>query len=179
MARTFQGRVVVPGEARAEALVSHGGFNTLASYQMALMFGDKEVKCGDQNNPDLYKKPMIGRALCLPETIGSTTGGMVLYTACALGKQPACMLFSKTIDSLAASGAILAANWCDNSMPVIDELGDEFLSYVKDGMIVTVSEGGTVTLEGPGATQVRASETQARDSEAQACDEGASAEGVG
>lgn len=147
MAMTFQGRVVAPGEVKAEALVSHGGFNTLASFQMALMFGDKQVKCGDQNNPDLYKKPMLGKALCLPETIGSTTGGMVLYTACALGKQPACMLFSKPIDSLAASGAILAANWTDSNMPVIDKLGEEFLSYVKDEMTVTVGADGIVTVE--------------------------------
>ena len=55
----FKGRVVVPGTCTAEALVSHGGFNTLASYQMAMMFGDKQVKCGDQNNPDIYRKPMI------------------------------------------------------------------------------------------------------------------------
>ena len=147
MAMTFQGRVVAPGEVKAEALVSHGGFNTLASFQMALMFGDMQVKCGDQNNPDLYKKPMLGKALCLPETIGSTTGGMVLYTACALGKQPACMLFSKPIDSLAASGAILAANWTDSNMPVIDKLGEEFLSYVKNGMTVTVGADGIVTVE--------------------------------
>ena len=147
MAMTFQGRVGAPGEVKAEALVSHGGFNTLASFQMALMFGDKQVKCGDQNNPDLYKKPMLGKALCLPETIGSTTGGMVLYTACALGKQAACMLFSKPIDSLAASGAILAANWTDSNMPVIDKLGEEFLSYVKDGMTVTVGADGIVTVE--------------------------------
>ena len=147
MAMTFQGRVVAPGEVKAEALVSHGGFNTLASFQMALMFGDKQVKCGDQNNPDLYKKPMLGKALCLPETIGSTTGGMVLYTACALGKQAACMLFSKPIDSLAASGAILAANWTDSNMPVIDKLGEEFLSYVKDGMTVTGGADGIVTVE--------------------------------
>ena len=147
MAMTFQGRVVAPGEVKAEALVSHGGFNTLASFQMALMFGDKQVKCGDQNNPDLYKKPMLGKALCLPETIGSTTGGMVLYTACALGQQAACMLFSKPIDSLAASGAILAANWTDSNMPVIDKLGEEFLSYVKDGMTVTVGADGIVTVE--------------------------------
>ena len=148
MAMTFQGRVVAPGEVKAEALVSHGGFNTLASFQMALMFGDKQVKCGDQNNPDLYKKPMLGKALCLPETIGSTTGGMVLYTACALGQQAACMLFSKPIDSLAASGAILAANWTDSNMPVIDKLGEEFLSYVKDGMTISVAADGTVTVEG-------------------------------
>ena len=128
--------------------MSHGGLNTLASYQMALMFGDKQVKCGDQNNPDLYKKPMLGKALCLPETIGSTTGGMVLYTACAMGKQPACMLFSKPIDSLAASGAILAANWTNAVMPVVDSLGEEFLDYVKDGMTISVSLDGTVTVDG-------------------------------
>ena len=98
MAKTFKGRVVVPGTVTAKALVSHGGFNTLASYQSALMFGDKDVKCGDQNNPDIYKKPMIGVALCLPQTIGSTTGGMVFYTAGALGKLPACMCFSKPIE---------------------------------------------------------------------------------
>jgi len=147
MSRTFKGRIVIPGSARAEALVSREGFNTLASYQMAMMFGDKQVKCGDQNNKDLYKKPMIGKALCLPETIGSTTGGMVLYTACALQKQPACMLFSKPIDSLAASGAVLAANWTDAQMPVIDRLGEEFLDYVQDGMTITVSDDGTVTVE--------------------------------
>jgi predicted aconitase with swiveling domain len=100
---------------------------------MALMFGDKQVKCGDQNNADIYKKPMLGKALCLPMTIGSTTGGMVLYTACSMGKQPACMLFSLPIDSLAASGAILGDVWTDASMPVVDQLGEEFLAYVKTG----------------------------------------------
>ena len=134
MSRVFKGRVVTPGETTAPALVSHGGLNTLASYQMALMFGDKQ--------------PMLGKALCLPETIGSTTGGMVLYTACAMGKQPACMLFSKPIDSLAASGAILAANWTDAVMPVVDSLGEEFLDYVKDGMTISVSLDGTVTVDG-------------------------------
>ena len=143
--KQFQGRVICPGTCEAEALVSHGGFNTLASYQMALMFHDKQVKCGDQNNPDLYKKPMIGKALCLPETIGSTTGGMVLYTACASGQQPACMLFSKHIDSLAASGAILASVWTDADMPVIDCLGDEFLAAVQTGQTVRIRDGGVLT----------------------------------
>ena len=130
--KQFQGRVVAPGEVTAEALVSTEGFNTLASFQMALQFGDKEVKCGDQNNKDLHGKPMIGKALCLPQTIGSTTGGLVLYCACALGKNPACMLFSGHIDSLAAAGAILADVWVDGvSMPVVDCLGEEFLAYVE------------------------------------------------
>ena len=146
--REFKGRVVAPGEVTAEALVTTEGFNTLASFQMALQFGDKEVKCGDQNNKDLHGKPMIGKALCLPQTIGSTTGGLVLYCACSMKRQPACMLFSQPIDSLAAAGAVLADVWLDDvSMPVVDCLGEEFLAYVKDGMKITVGEDGTVTVE--------------------------------
>ncbi len=145
--KQFKGRVIVPGTCSAEALVSHGGFNTLASYQTPMLLGDKQVKCSDQNNPDLYKQSMIGKALCLPMTIGSTTGGMVLYTVCALGKQPACMLFSETIDSLAASGAILGDVWTEAKMPVVDRLGQEFLDYVKTGMTITIKEDGVVEVE--------------------------------
>lgn len=147
MSRTFKGRVITKGTVRAEALVSPGGFNTLASYQSAMMFGDKQVRCGDQNNAALYKKPMIGKAMCLPQTIGSTTGGMALFTICDLGKNPACMLFSESIDSLAASGAILAAVWSEASMPVVDRLGSEFLEYVRDGMMISVQEDGVVVVE--------------------------------
>jgi predicted aconitase with swiveling domain len=147
MSKTFHGRPVVPGSCTAEAVVSHCGFNTLASFQMPMMFGDKKIKCGDQNNADLYKKPLAHKALCLPMTIGSTTGGMVLFTVCANDVAPACLLFSEHIDSLAASGAILAANWTETSMPVVDQLGSEFLDYVKDGMKITVSDDGTVSAE--------------------------------
>lgn len=146
--KTFKGRIVSAGEVSAEALVSHGGLNTLASFQKALQFGDKNATCGDQNNPDLYGKQMHGRALCLPRTIGSTTGGLVLYCACSMGRQPACMLFSEPIDSLAAAGAILSDVWLDgNPMPVIDSLGEEFLAYVRDGMKVTVCADGSVEVE--------------------------------
>lgn len=145
--KTFKGRVVVPGTCEAEALVSHGGFNTLASFQKSLMFGDKTAKCGDQNNEDLYGLPMEGKALCLPQTIGSTTGGMVLYCATALERNPACLLFSKTIDSLAAAGAILSDVWTERSMPTIDGLGDEFLEAVKTGDKIRVLADGTVEVE--------------------------------
>ena len=146
--KEFTGRVIAPGTVTAEAVVSHVGFNTLASFQGALQFGDKKAKCGDQNNPDLYNKEMAGKALCLPQTIGSTTGGLVLYCACAMERQPACMLFSKPIDSLAAAGSILASVWLEGvSMPVVDSLGDDFLNYVQHGMSITVKEGGVVCVE--------------------------------
>ena len=51
--KSFQGRVITPGEVTAEAVVTTQGFNTLASLQSALQFGDKTAKCGDQNNADL------------------------------------------------------------------------------------------------------------------------------
>lgn len=146
--KQFKGRVITPGEVSAEALVTREGFNTLASFQTALQFGDKEVKCSDQNNKDLHGKSMLGKALCLPQTIGSTTGGLVLYCACAMGKNPACMLFSNPIDSLAAAGAVLSDVWVEGvSMPVVDSLGDEFLQYVKDGMKITVKADGVVEVE--------------------------------
>lgn len=146
--REFKGRVVTPGTVTAEAVVTKQGFNTLASMQMGLQFGDKQVKCGDQNNADIYHMPLANKALCLPQTIGSTTGGLVLYCACALGTYPACMLFANHIDSLAAAGAVLADVWVDGAtMPVIDCLGDEFLEYVKSGMTVTVKEDGTVVVD--------------------------------
>ena len=145
MERIFKGRVVVPGEVTLKALVSHGGFNTLASFKDC-----KEGKntCTDQNNPDLYGKSTVGVALCLPQTIGSTTGGLVLYCACSMGRQPACMLFSNPIDSLAGAGVILADVWLDGvSMPVVDSLGEEFLQYIQTGMTVSVGENGLVTIE--------------------------------
>jgi len=32
-------------------------------------------------------------------------------------------------------------------MPVIDNLGEEFLEYVKDGMVITIAADGLVTVE--------------------------------
>ena len=146
--KQFKGRIIAPGTVTAPAVVTRAGFNTLASFQGALQFGDKKATCGDQNNPELHGKELAGKALCLPQTIGSTTGGLVIYCACAMGRQPACMLFSNPIDSLAAAGSILASVWLEDvQMPVIDSLGEEFLNTVKTGMKVTVKEDGTVCVE--------------------------------
>ncbi|MBC8587960.1 aconitase X swivel domain-containing protein [Paratissierella segnis] len=145
--KEFKGRVVVPGTAIAPALVSRDGFNTLASFQKSLMFNDKNATCSDQNNKDIYQKKMAGKALCLPQTIGSTTGGMVLFCASSLGRSPSCLLFSKSIDSLAAAGAILSDVWTENELPTIDNLGDEFLNYVKDDMTIEILEDGIVRID--------------------------------
>lgn len=144
MKKTFKGRTVIGGEVTLKALVSHEGFNTLASYKNCK---DGVNVCTDQNNKELYGKSTVGVALCLPQTIGSTTGGMVLFNSAVIGCQPGALLFSKQIDSLAAAGAILASVWTPNNIPTVDCLGDEFLEYVKDGMTVEIKADGEVVVE--------------------------------
>jgi len=107
--KTFKGRVILGGNLTGEALVTHQGFNTLAAYVQGLI--TKSPICHDQNNPDLYQKHIAGKVLCLPVTIGSTTGGMVLQCAAAEGIAPAAMLYAEHIDSVSAPGIILADIW--------------------------------------------------------------------
>lgn len=142
--KVFKGRAVAGGNWKGEAVVSKAGVNTLATFQKSAMANAKEVVAADQNNPYIYGKIITGKALCLPITIGSTTGGLVIQTVCAMGINPACFLFSKHIDSLAASGIVLARIWENSSVIAVDGLGDEFLESVKTGDTVEVKENGEV-----------------------------------
>ena len=144
--KTFKGRVIAGGNWEGEAVVSRAGVNTLATFQKSAMANKPEVIVSDQNNPDLFGKNITGKALCLPVTIGSTTGGLVIQTACAMKIEPACFLFSKHIDSLAASGIVLAKVWEGSNVIAIDLLGDAFLETVKTGDRLRVEEDGTVTV---------------------------------
>ncbi len=145
--KEFKGRVLFPGIFKGEAVVSHQGLNTLASFQTsALLPTSKKIIVGDQNNPDLYKKNITNKALCLPQTIGSTTGGMVIQTVAVRNLAPKVWLFSESIDPLAASGIILSNVWNDVGLIAIDRLGEEFLSTVKTGDQIEVKEDGTVII---------------------------------
>ncbi len=146
MEKTFKGRVINAGELTGEALVSRAGVNTLATFQKSALKNAKVIIGSDQNNPDIYGKAITGKILCLPQTIGSTTGGMVLQTICAMGVNPSAMLFSEEIDSLAASGVILAKIWENSPMIAIDKLGKEFLDSVKTGDTITIHKDGTVVI---------------------------------
>lgn len=144
MEKEFKGRVIGGGNFSGEAVVSHQGVNTLATFQKSALKNAKQVISSDQNNPDIYKLNLTGKVLCLPKTIGSTTGGLVIQTICSMGINPAAMLFSEDIDSLACSGIILARNWENSKIIAIDRLGEEFLNYVKTGDKIEISEDGTV-----------------------------------
>lgn len=144
--KVFKGRVINGGSYKGEAVVSKQGVNTLATFQKSALSGAKQVIVADQNNPDIFGKNITGKALCLPQTIGSTTGGMVLQVICSMKINPAAMLFSETIDSLAGAGVILSVVWENSDMIAIDRLGEEFLQTVKTGDVIEISPDGTVTI---------------------------------
>lgn len=144
--KVFKGRVICKGTYEGEAVVSHQGVNTLATFQKSALKNAKKVIGSDQNNPDVYGKILTGIALILPQTIGSTTGGLVIQTICQMGINPAALLFSEEIDSLAASGVILAKNWENSKVIAIDKLGKEILDTIKTGDKISISEDGTVRL---------------------------------
>ena len=144
--KVFKGRVINGGHYKGEAVVSHQGVNTLATFQKSAIAKAKQVIVADQNNPDIFEKNITGKALCLPQTIGSTTGGMVIQVICSMGINPACLLFSEHIDSLAGAGVILSVVWENSSLIAIDQLGSEFLETVKTGDTIEVKEDGTVTI---------------------------------
>lgn len=146
MKKTFKGRPVIPGTWNGPCVVSREGMNILASFQKSALAKKKTIICSDQNNPDMFGKELTGKAICLPKTIGSTTGGMVLQTVTARGIGPGAMLFSESIDSLAAAGVILSEVWNEKTVVTVDRLGNDFLDSVKDGMTVSIEPDGTVTV---------------------------------
>ena len=145
--KTFHGRPILSGKIEGSATVSHIGLNTLSTYKANIMGGvtDKAI-CSDGDNKDLYGKDIGGAILCLPQTIGSTTGGFVLMGVAKLGLAPKAMLFANHVDSLAIGGLLMADIWMEKRIIAIDLLGQEFLDAVNTGDPVSVHEDGTVEI---------------------------------
>ncbi len=145
--KSFHGRPILPGSVQGSATVSHIGLNTLSTYKANVIGGVKDnAICTDGDNKDLYKKDLNGAIICLPQTIGSTTGGFVLMGVAKMGLAPKAMLFSKHVDSLAIGGLLMADIWMNHRIITIDLLGDEFLKAVNTGDPIKVSEDGTVEI---------------------------------
>lgn len=144
--RIFKGNAILPGEVEGEALVSHQGFNTYASFLTSMYAQEEEAKCSDRNNPKIYGKVLSGKVICLPNTIGSTSSGAVWPRVVELGIAPKALLFSGKIDSLAAGGVIVTQVWAGKRIVTIDQLGEEFLEVILDGDRVVIREDGIVEL---------------------------------
>lgn len=147
MSRTFSGRAILPGYLEGEALVTHVGFNTYASFYTSIHAQVEAALCADSGNRELYGRNLTDKIICLPQTTGSTSAGAVWQRITRLGVAPKAMLFSQQIDSLAAGGLIVADLWAGERIVVVDQLGDEFLASVRDGDRIVIRKDGTVTIQ--------------------------------
>lgn len=146
MSRSFKGKPILPGNLEGEALVTHVGFNTYASFYTSIHAQVEAAQCADSSNQELYGKNLTDKIICLPQTIGSTSAGAVWQRVAQTGVAPKAMLFSQQIDSLAAAGLVVADVWVGKRIYAVDQLGDEFLESVKDGDRIVIREDGTVTI---------------------------------
>ena len=144
--KVFQGRVIIAGDVKGEALVSKVSFNTLATFYNAIRTGQRRAVCGDQDNPYLFNKEVTDKIICMPDTSGSTSAGATWDRVAYDGLAPLAMLFSKQIDSLTAAGLAVAKDWQNVSICAVDELGDSFLEEVNDGDTIQIKNDGTVTV---------------------------------
>jgi predicted aconitase with swiveling domain len=144
MSRVFKGRPILPADLEGQALVTRAGFNSLACFYKSMLTDAREAICSDQSNPELFGKNLTDKVICLPKTVGSTSAGATWDRVAQMGIAPKAMLFSQHIDSLAAAGLALAEVWVGKRICAVDNLGDEFLEYVKDGQRITVRQDGTV-----------------------------------
>ena len=104
MSKIFQGRPINVQKMEGYAVVSHSGFNTLASFYDTLNSNSKNTISMDHTNRDLYEKVITGKILCIPKTIGSTSAGSTWEEISMRGIGPKAILFSaQSITSLLPS----------------------------------------------------------------------------
>ncbi|HEY0941443.1 MAG TPA: DUF126 domain-containing protein [Steroidobacter sp.] len=147
MTKSFKGRMVIGGATTGAALVSSSGFNPLAAYCNAIVDKTTNALCADRQNPDLLGKDMAARVLCVPSCIGSTTAGPVWEYVASNGIAPKALLLTKPVDSLTAGGMVLAKIWIGEPIVLVDDLGEEFLSSVRDGDILRIEPDGRVWID--------------------------------
>ena len=146
MKKSYKGRTILPSAEDGQVLVSQRGFNSLACFYQSILSNSDLAVCSDQDNPDLFGQVLTDKIVCTPCSTGSTTAGATWLHIAKLNMAPKAMLFSQSIDSLAAAGLILVEVWLNKRICTIDRLGDEFLNTVKSGMSIRIQKSGLVEI---------------------------------
>jgi predicted aconitase with swiveling domain len=133
----LQARVLVPGNARGEALV-------LA--EPLSLWGGLDPRTGDiidQRHPQ-FGENVSGRVVVLPIGRGSSSASSILLEAVRSGTAPAAIITAET-DAILALGAAVAREMYDRSPPVV-VLGRPAYDRLKNGLTITLSTEGLLTL---------------------------------
>ena len=125
MEKVIQGRKVVGGKAKGEALVSP---------EPICFLGGVDVKTGmitEVGHP-LFGKCMAGKVLVFPTGKGSTGGSYLIYEAVSNGVGP-CAMINRSIEQVTVIGCIIA------EIPLIDRMESDPITAIKDGQMVEVN----------------------------------------
>lgn len=135
MADVIQGKPVVPGSARGEALVSHEPLSFWGGYD----YHTGEIT--DRRHP-LSGAIASGRILAVPFTRGSSTTSAVLLEAVRAGTAPAAIL-TTGVDSFFALASIVADEMYARPIPIVALAPDDF-ARLRTGDQLEIDEDGTI-----------------------------------
>ena len=143
--KTMKGRVVVPGNAGGEALVSRMPINFTAAFsKLSSAIPGRRSILLDQHH-DLNGQNIKGKVIVFPTCIGSTFTGIMILQLIHGGFAPAAMIVQNA-DSLLVSGAVLGQVWLHKTIPVLEYPGNDLFDNIRSGDRVTVN-GDTGEIE--------------------------------
>ena len=134
---TLHGRVVIPGQARGLALVSHEPIS---------FWGGYDWKTGEiiDRRHELSGQIANGRILALPFSRGSSTTTAVLLEAIRAKTAPAAIITTDT-DFFFALASVVATELYAAPLPLVTLDAEQF-AQLKSGDEVEVNEAGKVTV---------------------------------
>ena len=135
---TFRGRVVIPGEARGAALVSHEPLS---------FWGGYDWKTGEiiDRRHELSGSNARDKILAVPFTRGSSTTTAVLLEAIRAHTAPAAIL-TTDVDFFFALASVVADELYTSPLPLIALKEQDFLQ-LKTNDEIQVTADGTVVIQ--------------------------------
>ncbi|GAB4530857.1 MAG: DUF126 domain-containing protein [Anaerolineae bacterium] len=138
MGRVIQGKPVVRGSARGEALVSDEPLSFWGGYD------HHTGEITDRRHP-LSGAVASGRVLAVPFSRGSSTTTAVLLEAVRAGTAPAAIL-TTGVDTFFALASIVADEMYAQPIPIIALAPEDFAS-LRTGDQLEISEDGTIRIK--------------------------------
>lgn len=134
----FQGRAVIPGEARGSALVSNEPLS---------FWGGYDWQTGEiiDRRHGLSGAVAKDRVLAVPFTRGSSTTTAVLLEAIRLGTAPAAIITTDT-DFFFALASVVADELYSSPLPLVALSGEDFAELKTDDQI-QITRGGSVIID--------------------------------
>lgn len=137
--KVLQGKGIVEGTAKGEALVSKTAFG---------FFGGVNPGTGEIIDKwhELYGQNMKDKIFIYPEGRGSTVGAAIILELARTGCAPKAIV-NCNIETITAGGGVMAKTFYDTDIPMLDGFKAEDILSIENGTIVEVdSAKGTLTI---------------------------------